>query len=80
MDMKPKEKRRKKKLSEITLFLVQQVEDSSTAQDGAGALDICVVRLMPKASSVSPVHSECSVFATCSMYKFLAHALFIYLG
>ena len=64
------------------LFLVQEVENSSTAQDGAGALETCIVRPGLKASSVSPVLSEneCSVFSTCSKCKLLAHTLFIYLG
>lgn len=64
------------------LFLVQEVEDSSAAQDGAGAPNICVIRPGPKASSVSPVLSEneYSVFSTCSKCKLLAHALFLYLG
>lgn len=75
-------KQKKKKVSEITLFLVQEVEDSSTAQDGTGALNICIVRPGPMASSVSPVLSEnkCSVFSGCSRCKLLAYGLFIYLG
>lgn len=72
----------KRKASEITLFLVQEIDDSSAAQDGAGALDTCIVRPGPKASSVSPVISESEyfVFSTCSMCKLPARALFIHLG
>lgn len=55
------------------LFPVQEIEESSTARNTAGAIAACIVRPGPNASSVSLALSgdEYAVLSTCSLWRFL---------
>jgi len=67
------DRKKKKAPSELMLFPIQEIEESSTARDRAGATDACIVRPGPNASSVSPALSEneYSMLSICSLWRFL---------